>query len=236
MTGGPALCASRFDYSDNKWRTDYMCIQPKYDRIEGTPLAFLKFLRVTLVLGFVLQLINAISVLTSGTDGYSIVYCLLNLVLTFLAVLGLGSMKWIGVLAYYGLFILTLFDGVAAMVLCTYYGEYETMWAAFRRVLTSVLVLVPVWVYFGKRRLLFEPAPKAKKLREPIQSVPCVLQEPQNENLPVEEEKGKAVQSVSVESQQTDIEPVKFCRNCGCELVPGSKFCSTCGTKVIKEW
>lgn len=29
---------------------------------------------------------------------------------------------------------------------------------------------------------------------------------------------------------------VCFCRNCGCKLVPDSKFCSICGTKVVREW
>lgn len=29
---------------------------------------------------------------------------------------------------------------------------------------------------------------------------------------------------------------VRFCRNCGCELVPGSQFCAMCGTKIVREW
>lgn len=30
--------------------------------------------------------------------------------------------------------------------------------------------------------------------------------------------------------------PVRFCRHCGGALVPNSRFCSICGTKVVREW
>lgn len=211
-----------------------MFIQPKYDRIEGTPLSFLKFVRVTLVLGTVIDLVTFIPFLTSEADWYSIIYHLLNLTLRILAFFWLGDMKWSGVLAYCGLFLLSMLDAIAAMALSAYYGVFEGIGGtAIGRVLAAMIILAPVWVYFGKRRLLFDPAPGAKKTQEPAQPAPCAPQKSIDESLP---EGRKDLESASAEDRQIDVTPAKFCRNCGYELVPGSKFCSLCGTKVVKEW
>lgn len=213
-----------------------MGVQPKYDRIEGTPLAFLKFVRVTLVLGCVTRLLQTISLFALEGDWYSITYNLLGLTLTILALLWLGDMKWKGVLAYCGLFLLMMLDGIAAMALCAYYGLHESMGTAFGQVLAAMIILAPLWVYFGRRRLLFAPAPNTEKTQKPIPSASHASRKSISEDLETEWKGDGGFQGVSAERQQTDINPVKFCRNCGCELAPGSKFCSTCGTKVVKEW
>lgn len=218
------------------WRMDAMFIQPKYDRIEGTPLSFLKFVRVTLVLGFVMNLVTLIPLLTSEADWYSIIYHLLGLTLRILAFLWLGDMKWRGVLAYCGSFLLIMLDGIAAMALSAYYGAFESIGTAIGRVLAATIILAPVWVYFGKRRLLFDPAPGAKKTQEPAQPAPCAPQKSIDESLHEERKESKDFESALAEDRQIDVTPAKFCRNCGCELVPGSKFCSFCGTKVVEAW
>lgn len=208
-----------------------MLIQPKYHSIEGTPLAFLKFARVTLVVGFVINLVGLIPLLTPEADWYTLLYNLLGLALRVLAFFWLGGMKWRGVLAYCGLFLLMMLDAIAAIALYAYYGAFESIGPSVSRVLAAMLVLVPVWVYFGKRRLLFDPAPGAKKAREPA---PRASENRVDGSLREErkEEEGNAL----AEPRQTDAAPVRFCRNCGCELVPGGKFCSACGTEVVKEW
>lgn len=213
-----------------------MLIQPKYYHIEGTPLTFLKFVRVTLVLGFVIGLVEFIPLLTSEADWYTIICNLLALALRVFAFFWLGDMKWRGVLAYCVLFLLPMLDAVAAIVLYAYYGALESIGPAVSRVLAAMLILAPVWVYFGKRRLLFSPVPESKKTQEPVQPALCASQDNLDENLTAERKEAKGLGSALTESRQTDGNLVKFCRNCGCELVPGSKFCSICGTKVVKEW
>lgn len=46
----------------------------------------------------------------------------------------------------------------------------------------------------------------------------------------------KVLDKTAEASRTTGGGPVRFCRNCGCQLVPGSKFCGICGTKVVREW
>lgn len=213
-----------------------MRIEPKYYCIEGTPLRFLKFVQVTLVFGLILRLIQIIPLLASKADWYSITYNLLGLTLTILALLWLGDMKWKGVLAYCGLFFLIMLDGIAVLVLCAYYGAYENIGVPLGRVLATIIILVPLWVYFGKRRLLFDPAPKERTGQEKISANQYASHLPKGKSVKTVREDGKISQCISTECNQTDKNLVRFCRNCGCELVPDSKFCSICGTKVVKEW
>lgn len=145
-----------------------MRVQPQYVHKEDTPLAFFKFLRVALAIGVVCRSITVIPMLTSETDWYSIVYSLAGLALAILALWGLGRMKWMGVLASYGLSVLVIVDGIAAILLCAYYGALESSGEAIGRTVGAVLILIPLRIYFGKRRLLFDPPPAAKAAQEPV--------------------------------------------------------------------
>ena len=52
----------------------------------------------------------------------------------------------------------------------------------------------------------------------------------------INRETGEVLAETTGAIQRENKSMVRFCRNCGCELVPDSKFCSICGTKVVKEW
>lgn len=145
-----------------------MRVQPQYVHREDTPLAFFKFLRVVLAIGVVYRFITVIPMLTSETDWYTIVYSLAGLALAILALWGLGSMKWMGVLAFYGLYVLVIIDRIVAILLYAYYGALESSGEAIGQAVGAILILIPFRIYFGKRRLLFAPPPAAKVAQEPV--------------------------------------------------------------------
>lgn len=215
-----------------------MLIQPRYDRIEGTPLAYFKFLKVMLGIGIVVRIIRLLSLFSAEPDWYSAVYGLLDLVLTVLAFWGLKNMKWKGVLAYFGMNMLIALDRIVAIGIYVHFGEIGLCSKPLGHVLGIMVVLVLVWIYFGKRRLLFDPLPKhwQAQVPPPTQPDPYTRQAFLDETPVPEWEPGEEAPGISEESRQTGESAVRFCRSCGCELVPGSKFCSACGTKVIKEW
>lgn len=137
-----------------------MLVRPKYTSEEGTPLFFLKFLKIVLPIGIILRLFVLVSLFSQEFSAYSLLYCAANLALAFVAAVYLNKMEWKGVLAFYGIFAVQIADKTLEFLLLTSYGLPPSVGTVIGTVLGELVVLVPVIVYFDKRRLLFAPPPK----------------------------------------------------------------------------
>jgi len=62
-----------------------------------------------------------------------------------------------------------------------------------------------------------------------------VAQEVEEKTFVINKDTGEVL-SEETNVRRTTVNAIRFCRHCGNELVPDSKFCSICGTKVIREW
>ena len=136
-----------------------MLIQPKYTEVDGTPLTYLKFLKVILPLSILLRLAMFVSSFRNGPDWYSIGFMLLQLIAVVIAVCGINSMKWYGVISLYALFLIPIADALISILIYIYYGHLNEAGVPFGTILGYLVWLIPSWIYFSKRRLLFDPFP-----------------------------------------------------------------------------
>lgn len=86
-----------------------------------------------------------------------------------------------------------------------------------------------------------QKAPQPEKKQEPVpahQGTASAVQGDMREqgSLTVDREAGKFFNETTDAGRGTGGGTARFCRNCGCELIPDSKFCSVCGTEIVREW
>lgn len=142
-----------------------MKIQPIYNDLNGAPMNFHKFLCVVIWIGVVVNFIGIVNVLISLNEGanlYVIVYLLLycaNLVCAFIAAVELPKMKWNGVKAYFATFALQVVVYINNLVFSALYGLdlYEPIVQVVSSIIVSCIFLIPLYIYYGKRRNLFYP-------------------------------------------------------------------------------
>lgn len=155
-----------------------------YAILESTPLKFYKFVNVTLAIGLVFRIFSILAVFAGFVSDfehwYNLLFSAAGLILAFYALLGLSGMKWYGPLCYLSIFAITWLDALATSALAIYYGLTNADYSSFYgRVIVLPLIMIPVWIYFRKRRLLFSPPPAdAPDSFQPAESVPVFVAEP----------------------------------------------------------
>lgn len=129
---------------------------------EETPMAYYKFIMFTLIIGLFVRSITFFRLFSDTLYGfpfwYDLVTSIIQLVLAFAGLAGLNQMKWYGPLCYMGNFGLLLLDAIAMLALSIYYGLGQES-EALGRILAVLIWLIPTWIYFRHRRLLFSPPP-----------------------------------------------------------------------------
>ncbi len=68
-------------------------------------------------------------------------------------------MKWYGVISLYALFLIPIADALISILIYIYYGHLNEAGVPFGTILGYLVWLIPSWIYFSKRRLLFDPFP-----------------------------------------------------------------------------
>ena len=134
----------------------------RYTEREGTPMAYYVFVKVILVLGVIVRAFNLFnSFLDAAYDfwfGYSVIFAIIQLFLTAAALIGLFEMKWYGPICFLSNFCLLCLDALIALAISVYFGTDGA--ATYLGSFLGILVwLIPSWIYFRKRRLLFAPPP-----------------------------------------------------------------------------
>lgn len=204
----------------------------KYFIWEDTPLKFYKLLCVTMPLSAVLTTVTTIAYVVDLRGQYLLdgllIFLFLNgisIALAIAATVLLDQKKWGGALC------------VVARILWTSVGkiyEYAIIGGSFANYLGTVLgvviIALPVYAYFRKRRPLFLPhipyqtespseAPQSSSLDE-LSLAP---------NAP-------PTATIKIDISAVEDEPIiYYCRKCGTKLEEDSLFCHKCGTKVVKE-
>lgn len=189
-----------------------------YTNRETAPLTFHTFNRyVFLPLGILStlgQMMMEYEDLTSG-GFYTIDLCYTVIALVLGIVSFYGFFGWMAY-AWYAIMALRIINIVYAVFVLILWAIYLPTQVAslLGEVLGTVLVSVPICIYYAKRKPLFVPA--ANKTVEVPEMPPC----------------GETPESGLQSDAQTVT--VSYCYQCGSKLVPGSNFCNQCGTPVAK--
>ncbi|WP_303841718.1 zinc ribbon domain-containing protein [Selenomonas ruminantium] len=231
-----------------------------YTVYEETPMAFYKFIMFSLIIGLLLRTITLIGSFLDATYDfsfwYTLIFSIIQLGLTIVGLIGLSQMKWYGPLCYMANFGLLILDAIAMLAISIYYGSRQEG-TALGSMIGTLVWLIPIWIYFRHRRLLFSPPP-ADDPRVSVPQKPL----PMSEDYPPTSEKSDMVadydnpptppgsiqyvsqpiysNSFSANStypqstwnQPKEQPPVMFCRKCGRKLLPDSAFCSYCGAST----
>ncbi len=149
-----------------------------YREVEETPLKFYKFVIITLIIGLFSRGAMLLSLFARYTPDfehwYNIGFSFACLVLNVFALMGLNSMKWYGVLCYMGRFGLIGLDALVSGAIIIFFGETELdLSTCIARIIAAVIWLIPLWIYFRHRRLLFSPPP-ADDPRSPQSTSPMM--------------------------------------------------------------
>ena len=126
-----------------------------YLNVAETPMKYFKFLSVTLVLGVFIRIAQLVNVFSDATlSWYNIFFVVAGFILNIVALIGMNSMQWYGILALFGIYSLPIIDSVAAIVFVVAFNASEpTIGTAVGRILGCLIVLIPTWIYFTNRRL-----------------------------------------------------------------------------------
>ena len=236
-----------------------------YTVYEETPMAFYKFIMFSLIIGLLLRTITLIGSFLDATYDfsfwYTLIFSIIQLGLTIGGLIGLSQMEWYGPLCYMANFGLLILDAIAMLAISIYYGLRQEG-TALGSMIGTLVWLIPIWIYFRHRRLLFSPPPAD----DPRVSVPQKPLSMSEDYPPATSEKPDIVAAYdnlpsSLESIQHDPQPtspinyansfsanntysqptwgrpkeqppVMFCRKCGRKLLPDSAFCSYCGAST----
>ena len=134
----------------------------RYTEREGTPMTYYGFVKIILVLGVIVRAFNLFnSFLDAAYDflfWFSFVTSVVQLCLTVAALIGLFQMKWYGPICFLSNFCLLCLDALLALAISIFFGTggEATSLGSF---LGTLVWLIPSWIYFRKRRLLFSPPP-----------------------------------------------------------------------------
>lgn len=134
-----------------------MLIKPKYINAGSTPLKYLKFLKVMLPISMLIRLTVFASSFQNDPALYSIGFMLLQFIAVVVAAYGINSMKWYGVISLYVLFLIPIADAAISVFIFLYCGMPEETGYPIGVILGYLIWLIPTWVYFSRRRLLFDP-------------------------------------------------------------------------------
>lgn len=140
-----------------------MLIKPKYINAGSTPLKYLKFLKVMLPISMLIRLTVFVSSFQNDPALYSIGFMLLQFIAVVVAAYGINSMKWYGVISLYVLLFIPIADAAISVLIYLYCGMPEETGSPIGVILGYLIWLIPTWVYFSKRRLLFNPYPENAK-------------------------------------------------------------------------
>ena len=134
-----------------------MLIKPKYTNEKEAPVKFLKFLSVVLPIGIIFQIMILVGSYQSNPPLVN-AFLLFNVVITGVAAIGIHTRKWYGVVVYLCTGILT---SIMKLVFPDiYFEEHYSTGTLIGVVIGTLIALWIFLVYFGKRRLLFDPRPK----------------------------------------------------------------------------
>ena len=134
-----------------------MLIKPKYTNEKEAPVKFLKFLSVVLPIGIIFQIMILVGSYQSNPPLVN-AFLLFNVVITGVAAIGIHTRKWYGVVVYLCIGILTSI--VKLVFPDIYFEEHYSTGTLIGVVIGTLIDLWIFLVYFGKRRLLFDPRPK----------------------------------------------------------------------------
>ena len=156
-----------------------------YTEIIGTPLAFYTFAKVTLIIGLFIRIITLLSSFISFQSDfehwYNLIFGLIQLGLCLGGIIGLNAMEWYGPLCYMGAFAILIVDALVGLGIITYYGLTMDSGTYVGRILGALIWLIPVSIYFRKRRLLFSPPPTddprpSKSVSQPVSPLELVVE------------------------------------------------------------
>ena len=227
-------------------------------------MAFYKFIMFSLIIGLLLRTITLIGSFLDATYDfsfwYTLIFSIIQLGLTVGGLVGLSQMKWYGPLCYMANFGLLILDAIAMLAISIYYGLRQEG-TALGSMIGTLVWLIPIWIYFRHRRLLFSPPPAD----DPRVSVPQTPPSTSGDYPPTSEKhdmmaaydnppsspesiqhvpqpissnnyansfSAKSTYPQSTWNQPKEQPPVMFCRKCGRKLLPDSAFCSYCGAST----
>lgn len=199
-----------------------MAIQRIYTDPTATPLVYYKILRVTSIIGALVNLGQLITLVEADVSTYDMCLALVSLALNIGCAIGLNMKKWGGVLCFHAGVLLPVLDSLVAIGIMIHYGfaDASLLGQVVGQIIGAVIVFVPTYIYFVKRRLLFAPWPVDQKptVQNTIVS-PHTLQ----------------MDDTSRNKHLGASPQICFCRKCGYKLLPEDMFCGKCGVEVIKE-
>ena len=144
-----------------------MKVEPVYNKLNGAPMRFHKFLCVMVWIGILRNLADFFTTVGDfqGINAYLVVWIIvtvLNIACVFIAGVDLPSMKWLGVKAYFASFGISVATYVVNLVFSALYGLdlYEPTVQLVACIIGSCVFVIPIYIYYGKRRNLFEPYPE----------------------------------------------------------------------------
>lgn len=247
-----------------------MSIKPKYTNYESAPMVFFHILKygLWLIIALTIYTIILVARVIPPSDYFTSEYIAFDIALvmeiiivlfSIKAALGLRKREWSGVKALFCAALLTI---VAYFIIIIFavvksrfvYGDFNIIRPiVIELVLIGIFVLL--WIYFGKRRLLFYPF--ANEYEGPAINVEgAIRQNNINSKVPdyiavnkvnsstesvleetTEKPKGKYdnVVAETEHAEHLEEDGIKFCFKCGHEIGPNALFCEKCGTKVRRN-
>ena len=184
-----------------------------YTDVQSTPLAFLKFLRVMLCISLFISGFQAIRILTEG-DIFSAVLQLLLLAFGVVICVGLFKMKYYGVVCYFINILLNAIFYVINVFSDVNLAEDEKIVLGAMFLIVLVGLMIPIFIYFRKRRLLFSPLPRGVVL-PPAEQAPAA---------------GEAF----TEDEPVNTWEYRYCVHCGGKHAIGDVYCPHCGKKLTE--
>lgn len=187
-----------------------------------TPLAFHAFLKwVSLPLG-IIRILGNLSMITRQYEpgGLVTLECLVlivDLALLVVALVGLIRMAGFGWAALMAHLCLMVGYAVVTIGIVAQYDAPDAMSAAVGNLFTALLYGGLVGLYYMKRRYLFFPEKTPPEL------------------LRAQERETGTAQVMERLASELEQPPAVYCWHCGQKLLPGSVFCSACGTQVGEE-
>ena len=216
-----------------------MATKNVYINPSETPLKYFKFLKVTLLIGLVIRIVQAVGLFGSDPTWYDIAYAIAGFALTLAAVVGMNAMKWYGILSFLGIYLLTIVDAIVAIALILICGlTYPSIATVIGRILGCLIILIPSWIYFSKRRMLFDPTPQSAKFVAGTPSNPS-FNDSSTQIIGKASSPKPTSESVvcgAIPTPPSQVLPrIQFCRKCGARLLDDSKYCSYCGTAIVED-
>lgn len=133
-------------------------ISPKYFSEKDAPLKYYHFLNV-LVLVWLVVSVGRLFYFISQDNMVGVVEIAILLTIQLFVASGLHKKRWSGVVALYCMYAYNIFDVLVALGIYVYYGvaDASTLGETIGSIIGVLIWAIPTWVYFSKRRPLFDP-------------------------------------------------------------------------------